>query len=74
MFRKKDSAQQMRGRRVVAAIDMPGVPAGTTGKIQMTNGFRWTRYWVLFDNGVDRGSLGEKQITFVDRQGNPINA
>ena len=66
MFRMKKSAQRLRNHQVVAAVDLPGVPAGTAGRIKITNGFAWTRYWVLFDNGVDMGSLDASQLTFVD--------
>jgi hypothetical protein len=37
--------------------DLPGVPAGTRGRVYLVEGFNWTRYRVLFDNGVDIGSL-----------------
>jgi hypothetical protein len=37
--------------------DLPGVPAGTKGRVYLVEGFTWTRYRVLFDNGVDIGSL-----------------
>jgi hypothetical protein len=36
---------------------LPGVPAGTKGRVYLVDGFAWTRYRVLFDNGVDIGSL-----------------
>jgi hypothetical protein len=36
---------------------LPGVPAGTRGRVYLVEGFAWTRYRVLFDNGVDIGSL-----------------
>ncbi len=37
--------------------DLPRVPAGTKGRVYLVDGFAWTRYRVLFDNGVDIGSL-----------------
>lgn len=37
--------------------DLPRVPAGTRGRVYLVEGFTWTRYRVLFDNGVDIGSL-----------------
>jgi hypothetical protein len=37
--------------------DLPGVPAGTRGRVYLVEGFTWTRYRVLFANGVDIGSL-----------------
>jgi hypothetical protein len=37
--------------------DLPGVPAGTRGRVYLVDGFTWTRYRVLFENGADIGSL-----------------
>ena len=53
-----DQAQRFRARqKVVAAEELPGVPAGTPGKVIMEAGFRWFRYWVRFENGVTLGSI-----------------
>jgi hypothetical protein len=46
-----------RGDTVKNLDDLPGVPAGTTGRVYLVDGFAWTRYRVLFSNGVDIGSL-----------------
>jgi hypothetical protein len=67
MARAKQKDKPFRkGDRVVATIDLPRVPEGTTGKIKLVNGFlragSWTRYWVFFDNGVDLGSIGEDKL------------
>lgn len=51
-----------RKERVVAAVDMPGIPAGTKGKVTFVEGFSWIRYWVRFDNGVVRGSLNRNKL------------
>ena len=48
--------------KVVAAEDLPGVPAGTRGRVTLKNGFRWTRYRVEFDNGEGVGSLDREQL------------
>jgi hypothetical protein len=48
--------------KVVAAEDLPGVPAGTRGKVILKNGFRWIRYRVEFDNGIGIGSLDRDQL------------
>ncbi len=53
-FKKNDT--------VLATVDLPGVPAGTEGRIKVVNGFDWVRYWVFFDNGVDMGSLDSDEI------------
>ena len=37
------------GDRVQASVDLPGVAAGTKGKVILANGFNWQRYRVLFD-------------------------
>jgi hypothetical protein len=41
---------------------MPGIPAGTTGRVIVVEGLTWIRYWVRFDNGVVRGSLNRKLV------------
>ena len=46
-----------RNEKVKNLDDLPGVPAGTRGRVYLVDGFAWTRYRVLFDNGVDIGSL-----------------
>ena len=46
-----------RKEKVVAAVDLPGVPAGTPGKVFLIDGITWIRYRVLFENGVEIGSL-----------------
>lgn len=48
--------------RVVAAKDLPGIPAGTTGKVSFVQGFTWIRYWVRWDNGVLRGSMNRNVL------------
>src|SRR3954462_7098141 len=63
MARKEGKGEQFdRKERVVATVSMPGIPEGTTGKVVFVEGFRWTRYWVRFDNGVVRGSLDRKRL------------
>jgi hypothetical protein len=42
-----------RRQKVVAAVDLPGVPAGTFGKVWFVSGVTWIRYHVAFDNGVE---------------------
>ena len=55
-----------RHEKVVAAVDLPGVPAGTAGKVELVNGFRWIRYRVGFENGADIGSLDRSQLARLD--------
>lgn len=61
MAKRKGEGLQ-RHEKVVAAVDLPGVPAGTPGKVELVNGFRWIRYRVGFDNGADIGSLDRSQL------------
>jgi hypothetical protein len=51
-----------RHKKVVAAVDLPGVPEGTGGKVKVANGMRWYRYWVDFDNGVTLGSVSHDHL------------
>lgn len=51
-----------RHEKIVANIDMPGIPVGTPGKILLVNGMTWRRYRVLFANGVNRGSLDHRHL------------
>ena len=60
-----------RKDRVVAAVDLPGIPAGTEGVVIMVAGFTWIRYWVRFANGVERGSINRKNLV---RPGEPFGA
>ncbi|SVA54224.1 uncharacterized protein METZ01_LOCUS107078 [marine metagenome] len=46
-----------RHQKVVATVDLPGVPEGTLGKVRVANGFAWYRYWVDFENGVELGHV-----------------
>jgi hypothetical protein len=63
MARKEGTGERFdRKERVVATVAMPGIPEGTQGKVVFVEGFRWTRYWVRFENGVVRGSLDRKRL------------
>ena len=54
-----------RHQKVVAAVDLPGVPMGTPGKVYYVAGVTWIRYHVLFENGLEVSSLDAAQL--VDR-------
>ena len=51
-----------RKDRVVAAEDLPGVPAGTPGVVMMVTGLSWTRYRVQFDNGVEHSLVDGRYL------------
>jgi hypothetical protein len=55
---KRVAPHEFRRGEAVRTLDaLPGVPQGTAGRVYLVDGFAWTRYRVLFDNGVDVGSL-----------------
>ena len=64
----KISTERMfrRRQKVAAATDLPGVPAGTFGKIWFVSGVTWIRYHVAFDNGVEIANVDGAQL--VDRK------
>ena len=55
------------GDKVRATVDLPGVPAGTDGKVILANGFNWQRYRVLFSNGGELGDLDQRHIEPIGR-------
>lgn len=58
-----NDADLKRKSKVAAFVGLPGVPEGTTGKIAVVAGWdTWIRYTVLFDNGVDIGSLNREVL------------
>jgi hypothetical protein len=48
--------------QVKALDDLPGVPQGTQGRVELVAGFTWTRYRVMFANGVDVGSIDGSKL------------
>ena len=55
---KAEPIDQFRRGETVKTLDsLPGVPEGTVGRVTLVDGIAWTRYRVLFANGVDVGSL-----------------
>ena len=63
MARKDDTPVFKQHQKVVAAHDLPGVPAGTPGKILLINGLAWVRYRVLFEGRIERGMLNADDLT-----------
>src|SRR5579862_8837161 len=63
MARRSDTPAFSQHQKVAAAHDLPGVPAGTPGKVLLVNGFSWVRYRVRFDNGSERGMLSADDLT-----------
>ena len=57
-----------RGDKVVAIVDLEGVPSGTRGRVILANGFNWLRYRVRFDNGVELADLDGHHIAPVKKR------
>ena len=57
MARKVAPHEFRRGETVKTLDPLPGVPQGTQGRVYLVDGFTWTRYRVLFANGIDVGSI-----------------
>ena len=55
------------GDRVLARVELPGVPEGTEGKVILANGFNWMRYRVKFGNGAELADLDERHLTPTGR-------
>jgi hypothetical protein len=51
-----------KGDAVLAATALPGVPEGTKGKVVLSVGLTWIRYWIRFENGVERGSVNRAKL------------
>jgi hypothetical protein len=66
MPKKTRGETLVRKERVKAAHDLRDVPEGTEGRVILSNGVGWIRYWVHFDNGVEMGSLHRDKLVRVD--------
>ncbi len=62
MASKSEDTPLAAHAKVVAVEDLPGVPAGTKGKVMLRTGFSWIRYRVHFDNGVEVPWLEREQL------------
>lgn len=52
-----------RKSKVRAFTPLPGVPEGTAGRVALVNGWdEWIRYHVMFDNGVNLGSINREHL------------
>ena len=51
-----------RHAKVVANVELPGVPAGMKGKVLQVSGVTWIRYRVLFENGAEHGLLDGRHL------------
>lgn len=55
-----------RHQKVVAAEDLPFVPAGTRGKVLYVAGVTWIRYHVRFENGRFVSSVDARALATPD--------
>jgi hypothetical protein len=72
-----ESSTLKKGTRVVLIADLPGVGAGTAGRIGRAIGIKATRYRVSFDNGVESLSVAEGKLVspaaWAYIQNNPVD-
>ena len=47
--------------------NLPGVPAGTLGKVMMVTGFTWVRFNVLFTNNVNIGQIDRAKLRLLTK-------
>ena len=58
-----NDADLKRKSKVRAFTPLPGIPEGTPGKVVLVNGWDlWIRYHVMFDNGVNLGSINREHL------------
>ena len=71
-----ESSTLKKGTRVVLIADIPGVGAGTVGRVGRAIGIKTTRYRVSFDNGVESLSVAEGKLVspaaWAYIQNNPV--
>ncbi len=65
MARKNETPVYRKRQKVASARDLPGVPAGTPGRVVLIGGYSWVRYRVAFANGVELGMLSAPDLTTV---------
>lgn len=51
-----------RGEKVRLVEDIPGHPAGSSGKVAIANGITWLRYWVRFSDGTSVGHIDHSAL------------
>lgn len=64
---RKEGALKERQRVVAATDELPGVPAGTKGRILVAYGISWPRYRVLWENGAESGNVDARYLTPAKR-------
>lgn len=59
---KKRIYELRKKQTVYAAVDLPGVPRGTKGRVVLPGGITWHRYRVAFENGVELTHVDGAQL------------
>ena len=63
-----DEARDITKNDIVELLeDLPGVPAGTLGKVLMVTGFTWIRFNVLFTNSVNFGQIDRAKLRLLTK-------
>jgi len=65
---RKEGELKEKQRVVAASDDLPGVPAGTRGRILVAYGIAWPRYRVLWENGAESGNVDAKYLTATSKR------
>ena len=66
MAKTKNPEQLNKKERVKATTDLRGVPEGSEGRVILSVGLDWVRYWVHWDNGIEMGSIHRDHLVRVD--------
>ena len=56
-------------QRVEAVVDLPGVPAGTRGRVIEVSGLTWLRYRVDFESGHSLNLIDGSKLKAAPRRG-----
>ena len=68
IFTAADEARDITKNDIVELLeDLPGVPAGTLGKVLMVTGFTWIRFNVLFTNSVNVGQIDRAKLRLLTK-------
>jgi hypothetical protein len=51
-----------RRQHVVAAVELPGVPVGTAGRVMQVVGVTWKRARIHFENGEEISGLDTRHV------------
>jgi hypothetical protein len=64
---RRPRTELRRGDKIIAVKAIGRTPEGAKGRIQVVDGFKWTRYWVLWDTGEWTGSVDAGSVVAASR-------